>query len=86
MSHKIMKNGNNSGGKRALESSLFPVGADNLSNIKNCVARRHGKMDQLVACVTSVIILQLKEPVFSIRGTGLISLPSLQTLCLLVPS
>lgn len=33
-------------------------------------------MDQLIACVTSVIILQLKELVFSIRGTGLISLPS----------
>lgn len=33
-------------------------------------------MDQLIACVTSRIILQLKELVFSVRGTGLISLPS----------
>lgn len=38
-------------------------------------------MDQLIACVAGVIILQLKELVFSVRGTGLISLPSRADFC-----
>lgn len=79
-----MKNGNNSGGKRALESSLFPVGADNLSNIKKCVARRHGKMDQLIVChqrdhsSTKGARIQHQRDRFDF--------PPAQTLCLLVPS
>lgn len=42
-------------------------------------------MDQLIACVSGMIILQLKELVFSIRGTVLISLPSRADFVFLLP-
>lgn len=61
-----MKNGNNSVGKRALEYHCFLLVQIIYPTLKKCVARRHGKMDQLFACVTGVIIRQLKELVFSI--------------------